>query len=223
MAATTFSMTSNGGESERVLGDFYTDSFTNNSTNKHSSNSGNLRGLFGILNAINPSVTTDSSPSQLEYLFEDEYVQAGPSWGARLCYGAGLTYMGGLALGGSWGLLDGLRNPAGRGSRRLRWNCILNGCTARGPFVANHLAIVALLYNLMHGGLIRWRNGKEDISGAVGSAMAAGLLFKSTKGWRTAGLTSLAFGALMGAYQGLATYLERGGSTSSQNNFIINQ
>lgn len=143
---------------------------------------------------------------KLEYLFEDEYVPNGPSWGARICYGAGTSYLVGLGVGGVWGLAKGLTNPLGRGSARLRWNCIVNACTAKGPFVANGLGMVALLYNLVHGATIKARGDRVDAAGSIASATLAGALFKSTAGLpRCAAGASLAGGA-MALYQAASYY-----------------
>lgn len=152
---------------------------------------------------LGPSIPTvsPSTRGELEYLFEDEYVPNGPSWGARICYGTGSTYLVGLTAGGLWGLADGLRNPQGRGSRRLRINCILNACTARGPFLGNSLGIVALLYNGLNGALIKARGDKEDLIGTVAAATASGAIFKSTAGLMKCAAGGAAFGATMLAYQ----------------------
>lgn len=161
--------------------------------------------LSNLLSSIKlgPTIPTvsPSTRNQLEYLFEDEYVSTGPSWGARVCYGTGSTYLVGLATGGLWGLLDGLRNPQGNGSRRLRINCILNACTARGPFLGNSLGIVALLYNGIHGAVIKARNDKEDMWGAIGAATASGTIFKSTAGFQKSLIGGTVFGSAMLAFQ----------------------
>lgn len=162
-----------------------------------------LNKLFGALKAAQ----TPSPDKQLEFLFEDEYVATGPSWGARICYGAGMTYLTGLSIGGTWGLLDGFRNPAGR-TTRLRINCILNSMTARGPFVANNLGILALLYNLIHGGVVKMREGRYDIYSSVGSAAAAGMIYKSTKGIKQMGIAGLIFGTGMLGFQAAKNYYE---------------
>ena len=161
--------------------------------------------LSNILSSIKlgPAIPTvsPSTRSDLEYLFEEEYVSNGPSWGARVCYGTGSTYLIGLGTGGLWGLWDGLRNPQGSGSRRLRINCILNACTARGPFLGNSLGIIALVYNGLHGGLIKARNEKEDLWGAVGAAAASGAIFKSTAGLRKCLVGGGVFGSAMLAFK----------------------
>jgi import inner membrane translocase subunit TIM23 len=174
-----------------------TASMTDDRTSFQSDNSlDNISSLFGALKTPPPRQRDDD----LEYLFQDEYSHVGPSWGARICYGAGMTYLTGLVIGGSWGLLDGLRNPAGR-TTRLRLNCILNSCTARGPFVANNLAMVALLYNLIHGGIIKLRDGQSDLYTSAGSATLAGMIYKGTRGVKMVGLTGAAFGTGMLAFQ----------------------
>lgn len=168
--------------------------------------------LDSLLGALKTPAHHPPKPDQrLEYLFEDEYVANGPSWGARICYGAGITYLTGLAVGGTWGLLDGLRNPAGI-TRRLRINCIMNACTARGPFVANNIAMLALLYNLIHGGVIKLRDGRYDLASSVASAAAAGIIYKSTRGVRAMGVAGGIFGSGMLAYQLAKKYYHEHGS-----------
>ena len=44
-------------------------------------------------------------------------------------------------VGGVWGLWEGVKTPEGR-TVRLRMNSILNGCTRRGPFFGNTLAVL---------------------------------------------------------------------------------
>lgn len=118
---------------------------------------------------------SDNRPfRKIEYLFEDATTEAyGPSWGARIMYGAGTTYTSCLAIGGLWGAVDGLRGyrdllrggsgGVGSGttaagaikpSKRLLWNAIVNSTTARGPFLGNNIAMLAFMYNGIHGALL---------------------------------------------------------------------
>ena len=183
---------------------FYTQTGTEQNRKKENN------GLFnGLLGALHPGSTGQKQPKEsekLEYLFEDEYVAAGPSWGARICYGTGMTYITALGAGGLWGLADGLRNAAGSHSARLRLNCVLNGVTARGPFLGNNVAMLALLYNLIHGGVIKMRKGEYDVYSSVGSATLAGLLYKSTRGPKSMAIAGGIFGSAMAAYQLGQTY-----------------
>jgi import inner membrane translocase subunit TIM23 len=61
--------------------------------------------------------------------------------------------------------------------------------------------MVALLYNLIHGGIIHARDGKADTLSAVGSAGLAGLIFKSTAGVRPAAIAAGLMASGMSAYQ----------------------
>ena len=47
----------------------------------------------------------------------------------------------GLAVGGVWGLYEGLWRPDGK-TVRLRMNAVLNGITRRGPFTGNSLGVL---------------------------------------------------------------------------------
>lgn len=142
----------------------------------------------------------------MEYLFEDGSDAGTTSLGARLCYGTGYTYLTFLGIGGLYGLADGLRNPLGQGSRRLRLACVMNGVTARGPFIGNIAAIVAVLYNGLHGLVVRGV-GREDWGTALGSAAVAGGLFKSTRGAQAMLRSSLGLTAFVGGFRLLSTYL----------------
>ncbi len=44
-------------------------------------------------------------------------------------------------MGGTWGLWEGIRHPEAR-TFRTRMNRIINGCTRRGPFLGNTLAVI---------------------------------------------------------------------------------
>lgn len=159
----------------------------------------NLAAIVGFSRKRQPQTAAQDAP--LEYLFEEEGSSAGPSWGARICYGTGLTYLFGLSAGALWGLTDGLRSPLGQGSRRLRTNAILNACTARGPFVANNLAGLALVYNLAHGGYLKSTGDGQSLGSSVGAAAAAGTLFRIAAGPRQMLLSGGLCAILMALYQ----------------------
>lgn len=46
-------------------------------------------------------------------------------------------------VGGTWGLWEGLRRPEGT-STRVRVTSVINGCTRRGPFLANTGAVLGI-------------------------------------------------------------------------------
>ena len=47
-------------------------------------------------------------------------------------------------VGGTWGLWEGLRRPEGT-STRVRVTSVINGCTRRGPFLANTGAVLGIV------------------------------------------------------------------------------
>lgn len=128
--------------------------------------------IFNTHPSTHPSSTTTTGTinpfrgRKLEYLFEDVTTEAyGPSWGARIMYGAGTTYTACLAIGGIWGTIDGLRSYRNivntslkessiKPNKRLLWNGIVNSSTTRGPFLGNNVAMLAFMYNGIHGALL---------------------------------------------------------------------
>lgn len=99
-----------------------------------------------------------------------------------LCYGTGVTYLSALALGGAWGLQEGLRRSMGQ-PPKLRLNSVLNAVTRRGPFLGNSAGVVAITYNCFNSYIGRLR-GKHDAANSIAAGGLSGMLFKSTRGLR---------------------------------------
>ncbi|KAI2618716.1 Tim17-domain-containing protein [Hypomontagnella submonticulosa] len=99
-----------------------------------------------------------------------------------LCYGTGITYLTALAIGGAWGLQEGLRRSAGQ-PPKLRLNSVLNAVTRRGPFLGNSAGVVAITYNCFNSGISNIR-GKHDSANTIAAGGLSGMLFKSTRGVR---------------------------------------
>ncbi|KAI1085718.1 Tim17/Tim22/Tim23/Pmp24 family-domain-containing protein [Whalleya microplaca] len=99
-----------------------------------------------------------------------------------LCYGTGITYLSALALGGAWGLQEGLRRSIGQ-PPKLRLNSVLNAVTRRGPFLGNSAGVVAITYNCFNSG-IGYVRGKHDAANTIAAGALSGMLFKSTRGFR---------------------------------------
>ncbi|XP_002158574.3 mitochondrial import inner membrane translocase subunit Tim23 isoform X1 [Hydra vulgaris] len=136
-------------------------------------------------NALSPLLNIDPSfliqDNGAEYVFaEDSKKRRG--WGERMFSSVGSLYMAGIFSGGVWGVMEGLRNPEGK-TFKLRLNSLLNGCTRRGPFLGNNLAVVALMYGCINAAIETGR-GVEDEYNSYASAITAGALFKSTAGPR---------------------------------------
>ncbi|XP_031548865.1 mitochondrial import inner membrane translocase subunit Tim23-like [Actinia tenebrosa] len=134
-------------------------------------------------------------------------------WGERMFSGIGTSYMLGLATGGSYGLYEGLRNPDGK-TLKLRVNSVLNGCTRRGPFLANSLGILALMYCSLDS-LIGKVRGEEDQLNSIAAATCAGMIFKSTAGVRPIAIAGAIGGSLAAAYHFGEKLLEGRGQTMS--------
>lgn len=153
----------------------------------------------------------EKKKNTIEYLFDDEYKTVGPTWSARVCYGVGTTYLGGLAVGGTWGAIEGLlRNRHNLLTTRLRLNQLLNAVTSRGPFVGNNAALLALLYNGVHGAVISGGDGGHGVGTATVSAAVAGALFRASKGVRAAGRGAAIMGTAMFLYSAVSDYIRHG-------------
>ncbi|KAF9045708.1 Tim17-domain-containing protein [Hymenopellis radicata] len=125
-------------------------------------------------------------------------------WSDDLCYGTGTMYLGGLALGGFWGLREGAARPLAVSNSRLRINSILNSVTRRGTFIGNSAGVLALVYNGVNSSIDSAR-GKHDILGSMGAGGITGALYKSTAGIKPA-LTAAIF---MSGCAGVWSYVKK--------------
>eukprot|EP00124_Ichthyophonus_hoferi_P004914 Ihof_evm4s610 gene=Ihof_evmTU4s610 len=113
-----------------------------------------------------------------DYLFPDQANQK-RSMFEKLGVRTGIAYLAGSAMGGAWGIAEGLRNPQVV-TRRLKINSVLNSITRRGPFLGNFGAVLALMYTFADEGLIRARGGQDDVINTVAAGALTGALFKAT-------------------------------------------
>ena len=90
--------------------------------------------------ALDPEALSRMTVSGDEFLFKKPAAVQRPFM-PSIMYATGTSYVSGLAVGGTWGMLEGLRRPDGE-STKLRINSLLNGCTRRGPFVGNSLGVI---------------------------------------------------------------------------------
>ena len=67
--------------------------------------------------------------------------------------------------------------------------------------LGNSLGIVALMYNGIHGAVIKARGDREDLMSAVAAATASGAIFKSTAGIKKCLMGGGVFGSAMLAFQ----------------------
>lgn len=112
------------------------------------------------------------------------------SWTDDLCYGTGAVYLTGLGLGGLYGFQEGIKAIPPNASGKLRLNTILNHITKRGPFLGNSAGVIALTYNLIDSSLDAFR-GKHDDYNSIAAGALAGALFRSGRGIKPMGYSSL--------------------------------
>ncbi|KAJ7132103.1 Tim17/Tim22/Tim23/Pmp24 family-domain-containing protein [Mycena epipterygia] len=125
-------------------------------------------------------------------------------WSDDLCYGTGTMYLGGLALGGAWGVREGATRPLAVSNTRLRINSVLNSVTRRGTFIGNSAGVLALVYNGVNSSIDAMR-GKHDILGSMGAGGITGALYKSTAGVKPA----LAAATFMSGVAGIWSYVKK--------------
>jgi len=123
-------------------------------------------------------------------------------WTDDLCYGTGAVYLLGLGLGGSYGFFEGLKNIPENSPGKLKLNTVLNHITKRGPFLGNTAGVLALVYNLIDSSIDGLR-GKHDSANSIISGAISGALFKSTKGFKPAGIASGLMAGAAAAWCGL--------------------
>eukprot|EP00871_Galdieria_phlegrea_P005771 jgi/Galph1/681/GphlegSOOS_G5396.1 len=168
---------------------------------------------FGHLERINPrtiapalGVYTPGYGSTPEYLFEEDYTEyRKKSWGEQLMYWTGVSYLSGAVTGGSYGLLEGLRASRGK-TWKLRINSVLNASGRRGAALANACGILALMFSSIES-LCYHYIGDETFYNYALAGLSTGLIYKSTAGWRPAGI----YGAGLGLAGVVGIYASRQG------------
>ncbi|BEJ17547.1 hypothetical protein CspHIS471_0609480 [Cutaneotrichosporon sp. HIS471] len=128
-------------------------------------------------------------------------------WTDDLCVGTGSTYLSGLAIGGAWGLTEGLSRPLGANpSMRLRLNSVLNSCTRRGTFTGNSLGVLAIYYNLTNSAIDAVRE-KHDPMNSMAAGAVTGAVYKCTSGLRPMMVGAVMGTAAMGAWEAFKTFV----------------
>jgi hypothetical protein len=135
-------------------------------------------------------------PKGVEYVNVDD-PQFGSGWGDALTYHTGVAFFSGGVAGGTYGILQGLRQTAGLPHMKLRVNGILNACGRRGGMAARSLAAAVLSFHMIKKvvSLARGNDDNEPIN-FVGSAAAVGGLIGATHGVRSAAIGTVAGGVI---------------------------
>ncbi|KAJ2835194.1 Mitochondrial import inner membrane translocase subunit tim23 [Coemansia sp. 'formosensis'] len=155
-----------------------------------------------------PNLNPVANPGGIEYLNIEEGtgfsggVVPSRGWSDDLCYGTGTMYILGLASGGAWGFMEGLRSQHSI-NFKLRVNSVLNSMTRRGPFVGNSLGILGMFYNSINSAIGSFR-GTRDQYNSLGAAAISGMLFKIGGGPRASLISGLICTGVVGTYHAAA-------------------
>ena len=171
---------------------------------------GNLNGL--TVGQVSPifGVSNGGGPDYLDY------DSKGRGLTERMFYNSGITYIGGLGLGGIFGALEGLRN-APKKRFKIRLNSVLNACGKRGSRVGNAVGVLAIMYTGMEG-LADYLEADKLAGGIVNPIIAgagAGALYKCTKGPGQMALFSVVGAAGMAGFSfGMKNFAQQYGNAS---------
>eukprot|EP00922_Rhytidocystis_sp_ex-Travisia-forbesii_P038450 GHVS01057274.1.p1 GENE.GHVS01057274.1~~GHVS01057274.1.p1 ORF type:complete len:200 (-),score=26.32 GHVS01057274.1:190-717(-) len=127
-----------------------------------------------------------SSQTSRENLFLQGY---GRQWGEKLTYSVGLAYGTGTIIGGSYGLIVGLRR--GGATRKLFLNSVLNSTTTHGPGLANQAAVITMFYCGFNN-LIQLVTDTDEVLNSTLAGALSGGVFKLGSSWLTAAKFSAA-------------------------------
>ena len=153
---------------------------TNNNTSGTFSPYGDLSGI-----SVGDIAPMFGQQNGVEYL--DGYNKDGRDVFQRMVYNMGHSYLGGIALGGAYGAVEGLRNAPSR-KMKIRLNSFLNAAGKRGSRAGNAFAVIAMIFSLAESTIefseLEKYTGRDtsDVVYPVLSGAATGLLFKSTSG-----------------------------------------
>mmetsp|Transcript_25277 Transcript_25277/g.51351 ORF Transcript_25277/g.51351 Transcript_25277/m.51351 type:complete len:204 (-) Transcript_25277:199-810(-) len=180
------------------LSDPYTSSSPNGIPAAGKLDTGSLGPVFGAGWGLGPSLPQVAMEDAPDYLFAENYDAAfRRSWGERLTFHIGSAYLAGLTTGGSYGLLEGIRNSQGE-RRRIRINSVLNSMGRRGPGWGNSLGCLAMMCSILESLAYNVRD-TDDLLNPVGAGCLTGVIYKITSGPRVALSAGLGLGAVAAA------------------------
>ncbi|KAF0700558.1 Aste57867_8894 [Aphanomyces stellatus] len=153
---------------------------------------GSIAPVFGI--AGTPST------SAADYL---EYDTRGRGFHERATHTIGMSYFGGILAGGTYGVVEGVRNAPST-KLKVRLNSLFNAAGQRGSRAGNALGVLALMYSSVQ----ELADVAEidrfvifDKAVPILAAGATGMLYKSTAGTRPMLMAGAIGAILMGAVQ----------------------
>jgi import inner membrane translocase subunit TIM23 len=113
----------------------------------------------------------------------------------------------GLGIGGAYGFQEGVKNIPKNATPKLQLNTILNHVTKRGPYLGNSAGVIALTYNMIDSSLDAIREKHDDFNSVAAGAIA-GALFRSGRGLKPMGYSSLIVAGAAAAWCGFKQVLQ---------------
>lgn len=138
-------------------------------------------------------------PTSPEYLYQEESIRHGRSWGENLTFYTGCAYLAGSVTGAGKGFIDGVRASEPGDTMKLRINRILNGSGQVGRNLGNRAGVIGLMYAGLESGIVALRD-TDDVLNSVVAGLGTGALYKAAAGPRSA----VVAGAIGGIAAGLA-------------------
>ena len=137
--------------------------------------------LSGIdLGGLAPIFGQDGGPEYLE-----GFNKNGRDVFQRMIYNMGHAYLGGIALGGAYGAVEGLRNTPST-KFKIRLNSFLNAAGKRGSRAGNAFAVIAMMFSASEALFENFEiekytgRGTSDVAYPVLAGALTGFLYKST-------------------------------------------
>lgn len=137
--------------------------------------------MSGIdLKGLAPIVGQSAGPQYLEGFNKD-----GRDFFQRMIYNMGHAYLGGIALGGSYGAIEGLRNSPST-KFKIRLNSFLNAAGKRGSRAGNAFAVIAMFFSASESLFENFEiekytgRGTSDVAYPVLAGAFTGFLYKAT-------------------------------------------
>mmetsp|Transcript_986 Transcript_986/g.2350 ORF Transcript_986/g.2350 Transcript_986/m.2350 type:complete len:219 (-) Transcript_986:321-977(-) len=209
---------------ERDAGDMYAlGGAAGGAANEYDGYSYQAPNPFANLGSVNPNtlspmfggVQGGAGAGAATGAYKPEYLYYEPkAWHERMCYNSGIAYLGGIALGGSFGVVNGLRT-APSSKFKIRVNSILNKSGRYGSRFGNALGALAMMYSCieaftetMH---IEDYVGGDEFVNPVLAATLTGLLYKCTQGPKTMALAGIIGGTTVAGLAGARNFMRNSG------------
>ncbi len=134
------------------------------------------------IDAIKPMFGKSGGPQYLEGFNKD-----GRDMFQRMVYNMGHSYLAGIALGGAYGAVEGLRN-APSNKFKIRLNSFLNAAGRRGSRAGNAFAVLAMFFSLSESLLENFEVEKytgrntSDVVYPLTAGALTGFLYKASSG-----------------------------------------